>query len=258
MASCNPSQKLKDGEFLLERNYIIDKDTRIDKSEIENYIKQKPNRKIFILFRFHLWLYNLANEDNIKIKRERYNKKLEKKNAKRIKKGKKAKKNDHQLVGEWLLNIGEAPVKLDTLLTEKSSKQIHLFLQNKGFFINTVSDSIIYKRGKKATATYKIKAAEPYTINKLEYKIADDTLKKFVVADSIHSLLAKGKNYDVDILQQERDRITTVLNNNGYYLFTKDFIFYEIDTTIGNKKVNISLGIKNFRNQNSFSQLSIS
>ena len=24
LASCNPSQKLKDGEFLLERNYIID------------------------------------------------------------------------------------------------------------------------------------------------------------------------------------------------------------------------------------------
>jgi hypothetical protein len=246
LASCNPSKKLKEGEFLLERNYIIDKDTKIDKSEIENYIKQKPNRKIFVLFRFHLWLYNLANENKIKKKRERYNKKFEKKNNKRIAKGKKAKKNDRQLVGEWLLNIGESPVKLDTLLTNKSSKQIQLFLQNKGFFINTVSDSTVYKRSKKATVTYKIKAAEPYTINKLEYKIPDDTLKKFVIADSTHTLLAKGKNYDVDLLQKERDRITTELNNNGYYLFTKDFIFYEIDTTIGNKKVNISLGIKNY------------
>lgn len=246
LASCNPSRKLKEGEFLLDRNYVIDKDTKIEKSDIENYIKQKPNRKIFVLFRFHLWLYNLANENNIKRKRERYNKKLEKKNAKRIKKGKAAKKNDKQLVGEWLLNIGESPVKLDTLLTQKSSKQIQLFLQNKGFFINTVSDSTIYRRGKKATVIYKIKADAPYTINKLEYKIADDTLKKFVITDSIHTLLAKGENYDVDLLQQERDRITTELNNNGYYLFTKDFIFYEIDTTIGNKKVNINLGIKNF------------
>ncbi|MGB3947088.1 MAG: hypothetical protein WBM13_03830, partial [Bacteroidia bacterium] len=66
LTSCNPSRKLRDGEFLLDRNYIVDKDTKIDKSDIENYIKQKPNRKIFVLFLYHLWLYNLANEDNIK------------------------------------------------------------------------------------------------------------------------------------------------------------------------------------------------
>ena len=33
----------------------------IDKEELESYLKQKPNRKVLELFRFHLSVYNLAN-----------------------------------------------------------------------------------------------------------------------------------------------------------------------------------------------------
>ena len=244
--ACNPSKKIREGEFLLDKNYIIDKDTKIDKGDIENYIKQKPNRRILIFFRFHLWLYNLANEDKIKRKRLEHNKKIERKNAKRVAKGKKAKSTDRLLMGEWLLDIGEAPVKLDTLLTEKSAKQIKLFLNNKGFFVSSVTDSIHYKKRKKAVVYYKIKASYPYTINKVDYKIQDELLKYFVDADTARTLLIAGQNYDVDVLQKERDRVTEALNNNGYYLFTKDFIYYEIDTSIGNRKVNITMGIKNF------------
>lgn len=246
ITACNPSKKIPEGEFLLDKNYIVDKDTKIDKSDIENYIKQKPNRRILVLFRFHLWLYNLANEDKIKRKRIKHNKKIERKNAKRVAKGKKAKRADRQLMGEWLLDIGEAPVKLDTLLTEKSTKQIKLFLNNKGFFISSVTDSIHYKRRKKAVVYYKIKASAPYTINKVDYKIQDELLKYFVDADTARTLIIKGENYDVDVLQKERDRVTDALNNNGYYLFTRDFIYYEIDTSIGNRKVNVTMGIKNF------------
>ena len=47
-------------------------------------------------------------------------------------------------------------------------------------------------------------------------------------------------------MQKERERITNELSNNGYYLFTKDYIYYEIDSTIENNRVNITLGIKNF------------
>ncbi len=252
--ACNPSKKLHDGEYLLDKNYIIDKDTKINKSDIESYIKQKPNHRILVFFRFHLWLYNLANEERIKRKRTRYNKKIENRNTRRLAKGKKTKKSRHHLLGERLLEIGEAPVKLDTLLAEKSAKQIRLFLNNKGYFISSVTDSIHYKRGKKATVFYKIKANEPYTINKLEYRIPDSLLRYFVVMDAYNTLLVNGENYDVDILQKERERVTDLLNNNGYYFLTRDYIYYEIDTTIGNKKVNITMGIKNYvRKLNDFS-----
>ncbi|MGZ4034934.1 MAG: translocation and assembly module lipoprotein TamL, partial [Bacteroidia bacterium] len=244
--ACNPTRKLAQGEYLLQKNHVIDKDTKLDKSEIESYIKQKPNRKILLVFRFHLWLHNLANEDRIKRKRIAYNKKIESRNNKRVAKGKQPKKSDRQLFGEWLLSVGEAPVIYDTLLAEKSAKQIKLFLYNKGYFINSVKDSVAYGKRKRASVYYKIKASAPYKINKVEYKIPDDLLKYYVVSDSSNCLIRPENNYDVDIMQQERERITTELNNNGYWLFTKDYVYYEIDSTIGNKRVNITLGIKNF------------
>ncbi len=244
--ACNPARKLKSDEYLLYKNHVINKDTKIDNSEIESYIKQKPNKKILLVLRFHLWLYNLANEDNVKRKRILYDEKFARKNNRRIAKGKQPKTNDHQLLGEWLLNIGEPPVVYDSMMTKKSSKQIKSLLNNKGYFINTVTDSVYYKRRKRASVYYTLKATAPYTVNKIEYRIPDNQLSYYVLADSSSCLIKKGNNYDVDVLQAERERITTALNNNGYYFFTKDYIYYEIDTTIGTKKVNVTLGIKNF------------
>ncbi len=245
-AACNPARKLNESEYLLNKNFVLDKDTRIDKKEIENYIKQKPNRKILTFFRFHLWLHNMANEEKIKQKRIIYDKKFEKRSAKRVSKGKKAKINDRQLLGEWLLEIGEPPVVVDTFLVNKSAKQIKLFLNNKGYFISSVKDSVCYERRKKANVYYKIKAAAPYTLNKIDFKIPDDLLKYYVWGDTSHTLLLKGNNYDADVIQKERDRITNGLNNTGYFLFTKDYIYFEVDTSIGNRKVNITIGIKNY------------
>jgi len=246
LMSCNPTRKLKDGEYLLNKNIVIDKNTKIDKHDIESYIKQKPNRKILVLFRFHLWLHNLVHEDRLKRKRIYQNKKNELKNKSRIANGKEIKIYNRQLLGEWLLDIGEMPVIYDSLVAKKSSTQIKLLLNNKGYFISSVSDSVHLSKRKTATVYYKIKASKPYLINQIEYKIPDNLLGYFVFGDTAKSLIIRGDNYDEDVLQKERERITRELNNNGYYLFSKDYIHYEIDTTIGNRKVNVTLNIKNF------------
>jgi outer membrane protein assembly factor BamA len=244
--SCNPAKKLKPGEYLLQKNHLINKDTKLNNNDIESYLKQKPNRKILLFIRFHLWLYNQANEDRVKRKRILHDQKIERKNSKRTAKGKKTKKSDRQLFGEWLLNIGEPPVIYDSTLAEKSARQIKSFLNNKGYFISTVRDSVHFKRRKRAETYYIIEASAPYTINNVEYSINDAQLAYYVLADTANRRIIRGNNYDVDVFQSERERITAELNNNGYFFFTKDYIHYEIDTTIGNKKVNVTLGIKNF------------
>lgn len=246
LLACNPAKKLSEDEHLLHKNHVINKDTKIDNDDISNYIKQKPNRKILLALRFHLWLYNLANEDRVRRKRILLDKKHERKNNRRIAKGKKPKNYDRQLTGEWLLNIGEPPVIYDSVLTDKSSKQIKSFLDNKGYFISSVKDSVHYRGRKKADVYYIIKAAAPYTINSVEYRIPDDQLAYYVLSDTAGSKIKTGSNYDVDNFHAERERITAELNNNGYFFFTKEYIYYESDTSIGNKKVNVTLGIKNF------------
>jgi outer membrane protein assembly factor BamA len=244
--SCNPTRKLKEGEHFLVNNYILDKDTKLDAKDMEVYIKQKPNRKIFKVVRFHLWLHNLVNEQRLAQKQITQAKKIENRNAKRIAKGKRAKTGGRQLVGEWLLEIGEPPVIYDSMLSKKSAAQLKMFLDSKGYFISTVTDSAHFKHNKRVSVYYKIKAAPPYTIHSVDYVIPDQLVKYYVDADTSNCLIKKGSNYDVDVLLKERERITNQLNNNGYYLFTKDYIHYKIDTSIANNQVNITLNIKNF------------
>lgn len=245
-SSCNSTRKLKDGEYLLVNNYIVDKDTKLDKTNMEDLLKQKPNRKIFRVFRFHLWLHNLVNEKKLASRRIQYNKKVEKRNLKRVAKGKREKTNNRQLFREWLLEIGEPPVIYDSMLAQKSAVQLKMYLNNKGYFISSVDDSVRFKKNKKADVFYTIHAAPPYTIYNMDYKITDELVKYYIFADTSNTLIKKGNNYDVDELQKERERITNELNNNGYYLFTKEYIQYNIDTTLSNNQVNITLEIKNF------------
>jgi outer membrane protein assembly factor BamA len=244
--ACNPAKKIKGDEFLLNKNFIINKGTKIEKTDIESYIKLKPNRKILGFFRFHLWLNNMANEDKIKNRRIKYNKKIENKNSRRVAKGKPEKKGRQQMFGEWLLNVSETPVIYDSFLIDKSAKQLKLFLNNKGYFISTVKDSVVFKKQKKVNVYYKIHASAPYTVNNVSYKIPDKNVKQFVLSDTSNSLVSKGKNYDVDEFQLERERITNMLNNNGYYLFTQDYIYYEVDSNLNNRKINVVIGIKNY------------
>ncbi|MFL5763200.1 MAG: BamA/TamA family outer membrane protein [Bacteroidia bacterium] len=244
--ACNPARKLQKGEYLLQRNHVIDRDTKVDKSDIEGYIKQKPNRRILLIFRFHLWLHNLANEERIKRKRILYDKKVERRNNRRIARGKKPKTSQRQLFGEWLLNVSEPPVIYDSLLSKKSAKQIKLFLNNKGYFISSVKDSVVFGRTKRCSVYYTIHAEKPYTVSTIEYKIPDELLKYYILSDTSNCLIKPGANYDVDLMQRERERITSELNNNGYFLFTKDYIYYEVDSTLKSHEMNITLGVKNY------------
>jgi outer membrane protein assembly factor BamA len=244
--SCSPTRKLKEGEHFLVNNYILDKDTKVDAKDLEVYIKQKPNRKIFMVFRFHLWLHNLVNEQRLAQKQITQDKKIQDRNAKRIAKGRRAKTRKRQLIGEWLLEIGEPPVIYDSLLSKKSAAQLKMFLDRKGYFISSVKDSAHFKHKKKVTVYYKIKAAPPYTIHSIDYVIPDQLVKYYVEADTSNCVIKRGSNYDEDVLQKERDRITNQLNNNGYYLFTKDYIHFKIDTSIANNQVNVTINIKNF------------
>ncbi len=244
-SACNPTRKLKENEFLLTKNVVIDKNTTIDKSEFQNYIKQKPNRKVMGIFRFHLFINNLVDKDRVKFKKLKRDKKIDEENVLRIKRGKKPKSKDFLTLREGLLEIGEPPVILDSFLINKSCKQIKLFLENKGYFNNSVVDSVVLRR-KKAKVYYKIETGKPYIIRDVYFDISDPLLSYYVLADTSNCLVRRGNNYDVDILEKEQNRITKELRNNGYFNFTKDYVYYRIDSSLNSTQVDIVIRIKNF------------
>jgi hypothetical protein len=96
-------------------NYKIESEKGdFDKKVLEEYIKQKPNKRI-LFWRFYLSLYNLSTP---------------------------GRDNGFQ---NWLRRIGEPPVVYDEDLKNKSTEQLSLHMRNKGFYKAEVSDTTLYK-----------------------------------------------------------------------------------------------------------------
>jgi len=283
-SACDSTRRVPEGQYLLTHNIIkypitqsgkkkgLEKEiTSVTKQEIANleippkidpqavlaYVKQKPNTKILGKIPLHLFIYNLVNPEKAQEKKVERDQKIDAKNRKKIAEGKKALTDDQikakkqrRTFREWLMNAGEPPVILDSSLMNASLKQVGLFIQSKGYFNCKVRDSVSV-RNKKAKVFYIIKHGIPYRIDSLKYKCDDSVMLAKIYADSANCLINRGNIYDQDDFLKERDRLTHYLNDNGYYAFSKLYIHYDIDSSIGNHFMNITIGISRFAKQDS-------
>jgi outer membrane protein assembly factor BamA len=140
-------------------------------------------------------------------------------------------------------------VVFDADLTLKSTEQLTLYMRNKGYYNAEVSDTILY-RDSRAKIIYHVSPGEPYRIRDLNYFFEDATLSRMVLADTTSKKFRKGQLFDVDVLQQERIRIESLLRDSGYYAFNRDFIYYEVDSALNTHQVDITLGIHNYTKTN--------
>src|ERR1041385_17409 len=273
---CSSTKRLKPGQTLLKKVIIKCANPDISKDEIYGYLKQKPNRKLFGLnvphllkrgkigkknlltngsgYPFYLHIYNLINPKRDIKRRARHDARFQKRhtyweNHQKTKKGKARREPKyHKTVGEFFAQIGEAPVIIDSTKTNRSVHQIGLYLDNKGYLHSTVKDTLIYpfaqrKKHKKGILVFIVSPAQPYTIRNITWQIHDDgiayDLQTDTAADKV--LLKRGANFDIDVFEQERDRITASLRNNGYFLFSKDYIRYSVDTALGSHQVDVKI-----------------
>lgn len=246
--SCSPTRKLSEGEHLLVKNVVTHDSKIVSKSDMESFIRQKPNRKLFVLlfFRFHLQVHNLVNHDKLEKRVEILTEKNTKRNAKRKLKGKKP-KDRRRSFWEWLEEIGEEPVIYDPLIAQKSAQQIEIYLRGKGHFSAAVTDSVVYnQKRKKAKVYYTVKSGLPYSVRNIKYNITDSRLAR--LAHPIRGrdrILKKGMSYDVDKFQEERERIDRNLKSNGYYAFSDDYVRFKVDSNLGTHQVDVELSIIN-------------
>ena len=223
-SSCNPVKYVPEGQSLLSKNHVNVNKEDIKEGDLIPYIKQKPNKKIFGA-RFYLGLYNLSN--------------LEK----------------SRWPHSWLRNIGEEPVIFDSVAAENSKVEIKSYVASKGYFDSKVSDSVITEK-RKSEVFYGVNLKTPYTIRNLFYDFADTNLKALFDYDSVNCLIERGKPYDVDILQAEKSRFERALRSDGYYGFSGEYISFQVDSTIGNRQVNIVYSVKNFMKADQLNRIS--
>lgn len=254
-AGCSPVRKLRPNENLLRSYKLQLQDKTIGREELKTYIRQKPNRKLFGVWRMNLQLYNLVNQDKFipryeirKQKRAAENLRRSEKNELLKRKGKRRrvriKKEYPFSFSRWLLSIGDPPVIHDSLLTSRSTKQLELYLKKNGYFNAKVTDTVRVKR-KKADVIYKFEPGIPYTFGQISYDIPDELIGALISADRVNSLISSGERYNSDKLDAERDRITDFLKDRGYYAFVKNYITYSADSAVGNHRVDLRVELEN-------------
>lgn len=216
--ACTPTRKLQTGEYMLTKNKVIADKKEIPVDDIMYVIRPTPNKKFLNLFFWKAGIYQAMTPNDTT--------------------------NDNK-AKQWMRkNFGEPLVLLDTALIEYSNSQIHLFMKNKGYFESNVSYKIKTKR-KKAKVNYYIEAGQACKIADITYKIKDDVIYDLIMKDTINGLLKVGSNFDVDEFANERNRISSYLNNHGYFNFTENYIIFKIDSNLTDYTVKVSVEINN-------------
>ncbi|OJV40540.1 MAG: hypothetical protein BGO29_10515 [Bacteroidales bacterium 36-12] len=210
--SCSPTRHVPEGSYLLNKVEIKTDAKEINKRDLPDYVRQMPNSYILGLFRMQLGIYNLAGNDTTK------------------------------WWNRTLRRVGQQPVLLDTLLTDISGQQLLRFHQNKGYFDSEIN-TVIKTKGKTARIFYNIYSQIPYRIDKYSVDIPFQELET-LSKDSTKSLIQRRMLFDVNQLDNERSRLSSIMRSDGYYNFTKDYIEYEADST--GHKIDVSIKLKDY------------
>ncbi len=224
----------KKSNIYLKANYKIPNKSKL-KSELITYSSLKPNTKMLGLFRTRLSIYNHFKDDSTGIK------------------------------GILSRNYSEPPVLTDSLLINRSVKNIERALFDRGYFYNQVDFKTITKN-KKTTVEYFVSIEQaPYKIRDIYFPMDSIPDDPYLLPDSsdlhkvslnndmlaiLHdnrskSILKQGQDFSEQRLRGEMNRITKNFRNRGYFDFSGSrYIHFDIDSTIDDRLVDVYIRVK--------------
>lgn len=209
LTGCSSTKHLPEGSYLLWKNRVELKSDKVItnkgelKENLDNLIVQQPNSNFMgisvVKIPKKLWGYN-----------RRYRKL-------------------HNLPDSLLPKSKERPVIFDSLTMPRSVQNMKNYLFNQGYFYARITDTVTFNK-KKAITKYTIEAGANYLINRINYNIDDSEIAAIVKGNEFATVLKKGNEFTYSLLEEERSRITSVINNHGYRRFSLENITFKIDT----------------------------
>lgn len=209
LASCQSIKHLPEGKYLLWKNKVElrNQEVMVNKGELrenlDNLIIQQPNSNFMGL-----------SVVRIPWKLGRYNLRYRKFGSR-----------PDSLLPKTL----ERPVIFDSLTMPRSIQNMKNYMFNQGYFYARVWDTVTF-RGRKAVTKYVVDAGPNYIINHINYNINDSEIAAIVISNEFATILKKGKEFTYSMLEEERSRITALINNHGYRRFSLENITFKIDT----------------------------
>ncbi len=212
--ACSSDKFVPDGQYLLDKVELRSDRKDVNSSLLMQYVRQKGNSRWFSLFKIPLGTYAMAGEDTTK------------------------------WINRTLRRMGEEPVLYDSVQARLSSEDLTVAMQNMGY-MNATVDVEKKVKGKKLTLNYLLHPGDPYIIDRFNYEIEDSVIEK-VLASHLKKDTDRPHQFTVTSLDDERKRLTHILNDSGFYRFHKDFIYYTADSTQGRQHVNVTLHLMKY------------
>ena len=226
MASCISTKHIPDDDQLFTGlkhiNYVDNEKNRqyVEdmKEEVEAALATAPNGSILGSSYYHapwswrLWVYNKYSQKDSKFAR-------------------------------WMTrSFGRQPVLMSRVNPALRASVAQSVLRNHGYFRGSVSyEAITTKNPKKGKLRYTVKLDSLFTFDSIAYVGFPDSMMLLIDSTRQEALMKKGEPFSVSTLEGERDRITSLLRNNGYYSFSSNYASYLADTVVVPLKVQTQL-----------------
>ena len=205
--ACSTTKYIPEGSYLLEKADIKMEDEGADKALLDAYIQQKPNTS-----KTAVRIYGLV-------------------------------KNDSTRFNRFIRKMGEAPVIFSNRAVALSVQELTAEIHNQGYLNASVS-ATIDTLNQKANVVYHVRNDQPYRIR--NYTMDIPLMQRRNQTDSTRvrtdrRLIREGHIFNLEVLEQERKRISSQLHNRGYYTFNENNLRYLADTALRSNQVDLQL-----------------
>ena len=216
MSACSTTKNLPEGETLytgIDKLEVVNEDKTsagiTALTEVEAALAYAPNNAIFGSSSlrwpvpFGLWVYNGF---------EKY--------------------QDKKGIGRWIFDhLGKSPVLMSSVNGETRAKVATNLLHDYGYFNGSVSyKEVPQKNPKEAKVSYVIDMAQPYFLDSIAYLKYPHYADSLIQSTRSLSVLKSEENFSVIKLEEERQRLSNLLRNHGYYYYRPEFTTYRADT----------------------------
>ena len=234
LSSCSLTKNIPDDDQLFrglkEIAYIDEQDSQqsddkarddqmaVMKEEIEAALATIPNGSLFFSsyyaapWSWRLWVYNTYASKDSKF-------------------------------AKWMTkSFGKPPVLMSQVNPALRASVATSVLRNNGYFRGTVAyEPVPMKNPKKSKLRYTVRLDSLFTVDSLAYTGFTDSLQLLIDSTRQETLITKDSPFSVSALDGERNRISSLFRNNGYYYFLPNYTTYFADTIAVPNKTQLRL-----------------
>lgn len=233
-SGCVNTLFLPEDKALIRKEPSFDGNRHLDDEALINTLKTRPNRTFVIFPKAYLKVHNiglLMQQDSSWIKRLL----LSRANIRLV----------YEKGLDLMVNkIGEKPKLLDSTQLRADLENMKRIYFSKGYF-NAQADYQIkyirhkYRPGVQAKITFKIAEGEVYKVDSVKYRVEQPEIFAPLLRKAVETQLRPGNPYNEEAFSGERQRITELVRNAGFYRFNLSAINFTVDTiTVKNRTPN--------------------